>query len=330
MSWRLAARNTCLPEPCNERCPARPRARGRGLSVLIPLLALGFVPPAWSGDVDSRSFAMIYRELRETAPQNPFGLPLSIRSSEEGDRVAAEVRAILEHPFETVQTALGDGAALCEFLPLVETVKACTFQPRPPDPLLTLFIGRKHYQEPHEATAQPYRLALRMAEPGRMAIHLSAEKGLYGTTAHRFLLEASAVEGRTVIDLRSSYTQGAAARLAAAVYLATLGRHKVGFSLETAGPGGPPQHVKGIQGMVERSVMRHYLALRAFLDTHALPPPNRIEACLQAFYTLLERYPLQLHDLEREEYLSAKRRERENRLRLQRALASPAGPPPAR
>ena len=327
MSWHLAARSIHLSDPRNTRRALRRRPSALGLSLLIPLLALCVVPPARSGAADPRSFAKIYRELREAAPQSPFGLPLSIRSSEEGDRVAAEVRAILEHPFETVRASLDEGAALCEFLPLVETVKACTVQPMPPDPLLTLFIGRKHYQEPHEATAQPYRLALRTAEPGRMAIHLSAKKGLYGTTAHRFQLEASAVEGRTVIDLSTSYTQGAAAKLATAVYLATLGRHKIGFSREATGPDGPPQPVKGIRGMVERSVMRHHLALHAFLDTRPLPPPHRFETCLQTFYALLERYPLQLHDLEREEYLSAKRRERENSLRLQAGADPPRRPP---
>jgi hypothetical protein len=41
----------------------------------------------------------------------------------------------------------------------------------------------------------------------------------------------------------------------------------------------------------------------------------------------MERYPLQLHDLERAEYLNAKRREHENQLRLQQKLAGPAPPP---
>jgi len=37
----------------------------------------------------------------------------------------------------------------------------------------------------------------------------------------------------------------------------------------------------------------------------------------------MERYPLQLDDLERAEYLDAKRREHENQLRLQQELAGP-------
>jgi hypothetical protein len=41
----------------------------------------------------------------------------------------------------------------------------------------------------------------------------------------------------------------------------------------------------------------------------------------------MERYPLQLHDLERAEYFDAKRRERENQLRLQQQLIGPAPHP---
>jgi hypothetical protein len=76
--------------------------------------------------------------------------------------------------------------------------------------------------------------------------------------------------------------------------------------------------------MVERNIMRYYLALEAFLGTQAVSASQRWEARLNAVYDLMERYPLQLHDLERAEYFDAKRRERENQLRLQQQLIGPA------
>jgi len=126
------------------------------------------------------------------------------------------------------------------------------------------------------------------------------------------------------VALRSSYVQSAASKLATAIYLATAGRDKVGFSHEDAGPGDRPGYVKGLRGMVERNIMRYYLALEAFLDTETLPAPHRWEARVSAAYELMERYPLQLHDLEKAEYLDAKRREHENQLRLQQKLTGPA------
>ncbi len=52
------------------------------------------------------------------------------------------------------------------------------------------------------------------------------------------------------------------------------------------------------------------------------PGGRRFEACINAVYDLMEQYPVQLHDMEKAEYLDAKRRERENQLRLQQKLGA--------
>jgi hypothetical protein len=133
-------------------------------------------------------------------------------------------------------------------------------------------------------------------------------------------LELASVEGRAVMTLHTSYVQSAASKLAMAIYLATFGRNKVGFTRESPRPGVEGEYVRGLRGMVERNVVRYYLALEAFLDTQSVPAPHRFEARLNMAYELMERYPLQLHDLEKAEYLDVKRRERENQLRLQRQV----------
>jgi hypothetical protein len=66
--------------------------------------------------------------------------------------------------------------------------------------------------------------------------------------------------------------------------------------------------------------MRYYLAFEAFLDMQPVPATHRFEACINAVYDLMEQYPRQLHEMEKAEYLDAKRRERENQLRLQQRL----------
>ena len=75
----------------------------------------------------------------------------------------------------------------------------------------------------------------------------------------------------------------------------------------------------GVRGIVERNAVRYYLALDALLRTRRLPPGKRFEARIQTWFDLAARYP-PLREMEREQYLEIKRRERENRLRLQRAL----------
>ena len=300
--------------------PARPHHRSLHLSlpILLSLLLLIGIPlPVWASDDGAPRLQKLYQELRDLSQRSPFGVSLRIESEERNDQVTAEVHAIFEHPFDTVKAALSSPASWCEIAPLNVTVKACTHQIQGQETLLTLYIGRKQYQRPQEAASQPYQFMVQGAEPGTLSVYMSALKGLFGTTAHRFQLEAAGVEGRTVIAMHTSYVQGAAAKLATAIYLATAGRNKVGFSREGAAPGGPPEYVKGLRGMVERNIMRYYLALEAFLDTQTVPAPHRFEARINMAYELMERYPLQLHDLEKAEYLDAKRREREHQLRLQ-------------
>ena len=61
--------------------------------------------------------------------------------------------------------------------------------------------------------------------------------------------------------------------------------------------------------MIERNTMRYYLAIEAHLDALSAPAAQRREASLAAWYAGVERYPLQLHELGREEYLDMKRNE---------------------
>ena len=185
----------------------------------------------------------------------------------------------------------------------------------------------RNQRPPLDASPQGYSFAVDTGEPGYLSVTLSAPRGIFGTTDHRFLLEAAGAESWTVVTLRSSYVSSVTTRALTAVYLATAGRNKVGFSREDRGADGPPQYVKGLRGLIERNAMRYYLAFEAFLDLQSVPVSQRFEAGTIAVYDSMERYPTQLHELERAEYLEAKRRERENQLRLQQDLPA-AGPYP--
>jgi len=290
------------------------------LRIVLLLLLAGIPLSAWGGEGGALRLQNQYRELRDLAQHGPFGVPLSVQSEVRSDQVSAEVYGIIEHPFEAVKAALSTPASWCEFVPLHLNVKACTFQIQSHETLLTLYIGRKYYQSPEAASPQSYRFAVHTGEPGSLSVALSAPQGLFGTRAHRLQLEAVGVEGRTVVALRSSYVSSVVSRLVAAIYFATVGRNRVGFSQEKGGPAGSPQYVKGFRGLVERNAMRYYLAFEAFLDMQSAPATHRFEACINAVYDLMERYPAQLHDMGKAEYLDAKRRERENQLRLQQTL----------
>ncbi len=297
-----------------------PRHRHLDLRILLLLFLAGVPLTAWGGEGGAPQFQSRYQELRDLAQRGPFGVPLSVQSEDRSDQVTAEVYGIIEHPFDAVKAALSSPAPWCEFSPLHLNVKACTFQMQSHETLLTLYIGRKYYQSPEDASSQSYQFVVNTGDPGSLSVALSASKGLFGTTAHRLQLVAYGVDGRTVVALRSSYVPSLVTRLMTAIYLATVGRNRVGFSREDAGPAVSPRYVKGFRALVERNAMRYYLAFEAFLDTGSVPSTDRFEACINTVYDLMARYPTQLHDMGKAEYLDVKRRERENQLRLQQEL----------
>jgi hypothetical protein len=235
-----------------------------------------------------------------------------VRSEEREDRISAEIFGIFDYPFQAFAGLLTQPASWCEFVSLTPNIKACTFQGNGKDVILTLYVGWKGYRAPESASAQPYQFVVHSRRSDYAAISVSAAEGLLGTRAHRFDVEAANVAGKTVFAMRSSYEPSALSKLVTTVYLATLGREKIGFS--RVPDGAQVGHVRGIQGMIERNVVRYYLALKAFVDNTA--------------YDLMDTYPAQLRLMEKTEYLDVKRRERMNQVRLQQKIGSVASPVP--
>jgi hypothetical protein len=64
-----------------------------------------------------------------------------------------------------------------------------------------------------------------------------------------------------------------------------------------------------VRGMVERNTMRYYLAIEAYLGGLSAPPAQQLDKRLQAWFDATEKYPRQLHELDRSDYLDMKRRE---------------------
>jgi hypothetical protein len=291
---------------------------------VVPLLALS--PHAsWGVDQVVRRFSGYYQELQEAARHGPFGLPLQVRSEEQENRVSAEIRGIVDQPVQSLVALLIRPSSWCEFVSLTPNIKACTFQGDGPEANLTLYVGWSGYRTPEAALPQMYQFVVRARQSEYAAISVTATQGLLGTRAHRFEMEAAGVAGKTVFALRSSYEPSNLSRTVTAIYLATLGRNKVGFS--RVPEDGQSGYVRGIQGMIERNAMRYYLALKAYLDTQGLPSSRQFEARINTAYDLTELYPAQLHQMEKGEYLDIKRRERLNQVRLQQKIgpAPPSG-----
>ena len=85
---------------------------------------------------------------------------------------------------------------------------------------------------------------------------------------------------------------------------------------------GQPIYVGSMRGAVERNTMRYYLAIEAYLGALSAPPQEQLEKRLRDWYAGSERYPVQLHELERDQYLAMKRKEVRRRASLDAAAAT--------
>lgn len=256
---------------------------------------------------DAGALRARYEALRESLATSAFGLPLKVASS--GQR--GEVYAVIEQPYGELAPSLGQAARWCDILLLIVTVKRCEASRAARAQRVSAFITRK----PRDALdgAERIDLGYRVVADSGDYLHvvLSAPTGPAGTRNYEIGVEAVALDDRrSFVHLSYSCELGLAARLAMGAYLETSGRGKVGFSVVERRADGTPVYVGGMRGVAERNAMRYYLAVKAYLDSLAAPPPQRLEARLREWYAGIERYPRQLKEsIGAEEYLAMKRRE---------------------
>jgi len=138
---------------------------------------------------------------------------------------------------------------------------------------------------------------------------LTAPEGPVGTRDYRIGVEAVPLDaGHTFMHLSYAYGYGVAGKFAMGAYLATAGAGKVGFS-QTRDASGQGQLTGGVRGAIERNAMRYYLAIDAYLESMAAPEAQRVDKRINAWFSATERYPKQLHEMDRATYVQLKRQE---------------------
>ncbi len=256
------------------------------------------------------SLAARYLALQEQLRDNHFQRPLHLESREGQGEVAGDVHALVNSPFESAQAALGTPGNWCDILLLHINTKGCRVTSSREGIVLSLWIGRNFQQPLADAFQVDFAYRVDMRSTKYLQVSLSAGAGPMGTRDYRIALEAvPAGEGKTFIHLSYAYGYGNIGRLAMETYLATLGRSKVGFTIVGVQPDGQGRYIGGMRGMVERNAMRYYAAIEAFLGARSGSPQARFEKRIRDWYTAIERYPRQLHEVQLGEYLEMKRME---------------------
>ena len=251
-----------------------------------------------------------YAAFKEERVKSQFHRPLHIESSEGPGGVAGEIHALVESPFAATTAALKEPSHWCEILLLHLDTKDCSLLTEGNRTALRVGVVSKYDQPASSAYRVSFGYRLGEETASFMQVILDAAAGPLGTTNYRIVLEAMpAEEGRTFIRMSYSYSYGVMARIGMQAYLATFGRNKVGFTMVATEPDGQPRYIGGMRGVVERNTMRYYLAVEAYLGALPLPQEARLEKSLRDWYSAIERYPRQLHEMAEGEYIAMKRRE---------------------
>jgi hypothetical protein len=289
------------------KCPAATvRLRTLGPRIARWLLALDCVIPNAAAGLahaqDTAAAASALRErhaaLGESLAGNQFRKPLVLRSTEAADSATGDIHAIIEAPFEVASAALASATDWCDILMLHINTKGCRAAAGTRGLALSVWIGIKHSQPIAQASRVEFAFGVPARSASYLRVGLDAGDGPMGTRDYRIVLEAIPLDGgRTFIHLTYSYGFDLFGRLAMKTYLATSGRDKVGFT------------ANGLRGVMERNTMRYYLAIEAFLGAVRAPPQARFEKRIRDWYAAAARYPKQLHEIERAEYLEMKRAE---------------------
>ena len=301
--------------------PSTIHGRLAELALVILLCAgMGVTHASDAGMTASRLRAQ-HGLLQDQLRHNQFQRPLHLDSSESSGGVKGDIYALINHPFAKAASALNSPGNWCDILMLHLNTKYCRAETAATGDVINVSIGKKHDQPLDEAYRVAFAHRVANQTPDYLQVTLNADQGPLSTRDYRIVLEAIPLDnGRTFIHLSYSYAYGLMGRLAMQAYLGTVGRDKVGFTVSGNQGDGRARHIGGMRGVVERNTMRYYLAIESYLGALSTPPSAQLEKRLQDWFTACERYPLQLHEMEREAYLDMKRRE----YRRQQALLPPA------
>jgi hypothetical protein len=279
---------------------------GRVVCRWLPWLAVWLVlAPGLVVANDAATLRAKHDALRASLASSPFKRPLLLQAADGDDGLKGEVYAVIDQPFALTGPALQDRARWCDVLILHLNVKQCRARG---GEIVTLVVGRK-FEQP-EGAGKSVDFAFRVAgtAPDYVRVQMVSAAAPADATDQVVLEAVPLDDKRSFLRVTYAYTFGAMERFGMQAYLSTLGRDKVGF---TSAPGsdGKPVYVNGVRGMVERNVMRYYLAVAAYVESLKAPPPDRLEKRLHDWFAATEQHARQLHEMERDEYLTMKRNE---------------------
>ena len=252
-----------------------------------------------------------YSSLQHKLEHNQFQRPLYLDSTESPTKLKGDVYAVVNYAFTQVNASLNaatHGAdSWCDVLILHLNTKYCSASIINNLPVIKIGMGKKENTSTSSVYDLQFNYRVVASANNYFQVDTSAETGPLSTKDYRIVLEAIPIDkDHTFLHMTYSYGYGLAGRLAMKVYLATIGRSKVGFTTVNTGPASQTQYIGGVRGVVERNTMRYYLAIDAYLKSLNDAPAIRREQRLINWFNATEQYPTQLREITREAYMQMK------------------------
>lgn len=287
------------------------------LTTLVLVLSAAATLPVESKEGGPETLASIYAVakpiLDDSSQENPFYLQVEF----EKYRQTGEAAMYFKQSLSELAESLSDIRNWCDVLILHLNTKACTYHlNKSGEKTLTMYLGRKFYQDPDDAFVMSYHFHTERQDNYFSAL-ITAKKGPLGTSDYRIQLEAKDIEGKTfgrfLVSQKHSWISSKAAKL----YVATTGRDKKGISVVGHDDAGHPIYSDGERGIAERNLLRYYFAFTAFFGTRNNSEENHFMERMNNWYDQTERYQ-QLYEVDRKQYIADKKKELQNQLALQR------------
>jgi hypothetical protein len=265
--------------------------------------ALANAPEHGSGAAQLRAK---HDELQQKLAHNAFGRPIYVASNQNGNELHGDVYAVVDYPFARVDEGLREAPSWCHVMILPFNTKHCHASGNQ----LAVRIGRKASQAPQNAYPIDFSYRIESQAADYLRVALNAGNGPLGTRNYQINLEATPLDqNHTFIHLSYQYAFSVMSRLAMETYLGTSGADKVGFSSSGKDEQGRAQLVGGMLGATERNTMRYFLAIDVYLASLSAPENQRVDRRINDWFAATEKYPRQLHEMDRGEYVAMKKKE---------------------
>ena len=250
-----------------------------------------------------------YAAMRSQLANNAFNRPLVLESAQSANSLKGEVYAVVPYAFPKLSDDLTSPQGWCAILNMHLNTKYCRADASTASTRLLVNLGEKMDQPLMSTFRIAFKWQVNAKNSEYMQVLLTAANGPLGTHDYRIALDGVPLaSGDTFLRLSYSYGHSFASKIAMETYLATVARAKVGFTVSGL-KDGVPTYVGGMRGLVERNTMRYHLAIESFLGAQAIAAPLRFEKRINDWINAVERYPRQLHEIEKPQYLEMKRRE---------------------